>query len=357
MKFTSSPQTIAWFLSQYKDDRLTIKPPFQRKPVWSPKQKCYLIESILEEIPVPEVYVQVTTDEEGQSRYAVVDGQQRIRTILQFIGRDSDPEEQESNKFVLDKLPSESKWFGKSFADLSPDERKEFFGYELTTRQLKTESEFEVRDVFKRLNRFLSPLKPQEIRNATYSGPFARLASDLADLEYWAENKVVTAAAIRRMNDIEFVSELLIGVLHGPQGGSAAIIDEYYRQYEDYEDEFPGQKKLETTFQNTLSAIQAIFADIRDTRWANKSDFYSLFVAIGSFVRDGKQLSSDPEKVRKLLTKLASEIDEGLADEDADISEEATNYVRNVEKGANDKARRAYRHEILVSKLSAHFKK
>ena len=107
--------------------------------------------------------------------------------------------------------------------------------------------------MFDRLNRYLSPLKPQELRHSTYRGPFLKLAERLADDEYWAENKIVTTAAIRRMGDVEFVSELLIGVMHGPQGGSAAIIDEYYAEYEDYEDEFPQQRSTVKSFQKTLN--------------------------------------------------------------------------------------------------------
>src|SRR5207245_1440160 len=104
-------------------------------------------------------------------------------------------------------------------------------------------SDDEVRDMFRRLNKYLTPLKPQELRNATYSGPFAVLVQKLADDKYWAEKGIVSPALIRRQNDVEFVSELMIGVLHGPQGGGAAVIDQYYSQYEDFEDEFPGQKR------------------------------------------------------------------------------------------------------------------
>src|SRR6266699_6455146 len=133
-------------------------------------------------------------------------------------------------------LPPESDWRNKSFTDLSDDEKKGFYGYKFAVRYLNTESDPEVRDMFERLNRFLTPLKPQELRNSRFTGPFVQLTVKLADDEYWAENRIVTAAQIRRMGDVEFVSELLIGVLHGPQGGSAKVIDEYYVQYEDYED-------------------------------------------------------------------------------------------------------------------------
>jgi hypothetical protein len=241
MTFDSSVQTIAWFRDRYREGNLKIKPPFQRKPVWVARQKCYLIESILRGLPVPEIYIQQTTTPEGQTTYAVVDGQQRVRTVLQFVGSEQDPEEADYNKFTLDKLDPSSDWANADFAGLTVDQKRTFYGYKFVVRYLNTDSDDEVRDMFRRLNKFLTPLKPQELRNATYSGPFVALVLQLADNEYWAENRIVTPAAIRRMNDVEYVSELMIGVLHGPQGGSAAIVDSYYQQYEDYEDLFPDQ--------------------------------------------------------------------------------------------------------------------
>ena len=239
MKFTSTLHPISWFRDHYLNGGLAIKPPFQRRPVWTPRQKCYLIETILLDLPIPEIYVQRSVTADGVETFAIVDGQQRIRSVLQFIGSDSDEEEREFNEFALDKLDSTSGWRGFSFADLSDEQKKAFFSYEFTVRYLYTESDEDTRDVFRRLNKYLTPLKPQELRNATYSGPFARLAERLADDEYWAENKIITPASIRRQGDVEFVSELMIGTLHGPQGGAAGVIDQYYATYEDYDDEFP----------------------------------------------------------------------------------------------------------------------
>jgi hypothetical protein len=353
MTFASSVQTIGWFRDRYREGNLTIKPPFQRKPVWVARQKCYLIESILRGLPVPEIYIQQTTTPEGQTTYAVVDGQQRIRTVLQFVGSEEDPEEAAYNKFTLDKLDPSSAWVNASFAGLTVEQKRTFYGYNFVVRYLNTDNDDEVRDMFRRLNKFLTPLKPQELRNATYSGPFVTLVLQLADNEYWAENRIVTPAAIRRMNDVEYVSELMIGVLHGPQGGSAAIVDSYYQQYEDYEDVFPDQKRMQRVFDNTLHIVQSIFSDVKETRWSNKSDFYTLFVAIASILRALR--TSGPTKVsykgtaiRKALDSLAAEVDARLGDEDASVSQDAIDYVSAVEKGANDKARRAERHRIVT---------
>lgn len=359
MDFDSSAQTISWFRDRYREGTLTIKPPYQRKPVWATRQKCYLIESILMNLPVPEIYMQQVTllEPEEKTIYAIVDGQQRIRTVLQFIGSETDPEEQEYNKFALDKLEANSSWRNLTFGELSEEQKRKFYGYRFAVRYLNTDSDDEVRDMFRRLNKFLTPLKSQEIRNATFTGPFMFLAEKLADNEYWAENHIVTPASIRRMGDIEFVSELLIGVLHGPQGGGHKVLDDYYTQYEDYEDEFPDQRRVKRLFDETLEVVKRIFPDIKTTaRWGNKTDFYTLFVALASLLKTEELPESRIPEVRKALERFAREVDRRLTDEEAKISKNAIEYVRAVEKGANDKKRRADRHLALINVIREHFK-
>ncbi|MBN2019001.1 MAG: DUF262 domain-containing protein [Sedimentisphaerales bacterium] len=355
MEFNSSEQTVVWFKDRYLEDTLTIRPPYQRKPIWSAKQKCYLVESILLGLPVPEIYIQQSISARGESTYAIVDGQQRIRSVLQFVGSENDPMESEQNKFPLDKLKSDSQWRNKTFDELSEEEKRRFYGYKFVVRYLNTDNDDEVRDIFQRLNKYLTPLKPQELRNATYTGPFIKLAEKLADDEYWAENRIVTPAAIRRMTDIEFMSELLIGVMHGPQGGSARIIDEYYKQYEDYEDQFPDQLRAERLFALTLETVQRILPEIKGTRWGNKTDFYTLFVALAYLLRSAKLSQKKNKDIRRSLDNFAREIDRRLRDEDADVSEKAIEYVRAVEKGANEKKRRADRQAALIGIINRYF--
>jgi len=355
MNFSSTEHPVTWFRDRYREGTLEIKPPYQRKPVWTPRQKCYLIESILLGLPVPEIYIQHITSAEGKTTFAIVDGQQRIRTVLQFIGAETDPDQEEYNKFPLDKLEPQSAWKNLTFAALDDETKKKFYGYQFSARYLNTESDEEVRDMFRRLNKYLTPLKPQELRNATYSGPFVQLSLRLADNEYWAENRIVTPAAIRRMTDVEFVGELIIGVLHGPQAGSSAVIDEYYRQYEDYEDEFPEQKTAEKLFQKTLATIQKVFPNIKGSRWANKTDLYTLFVAIASLLRKKSLPGNRVASLRKGLLNFAEEVDQRLADEDATVSKHAIRYVRAVEKGANDKKRRADRQAAVMNILTPYF--
>ena len=348
MNFDSNKQVLSWFNDRHLDGSLEIKPPFQRKPIWGAKQKSFLIESILLGLPVPEIYMQQSTSEGGKTTYAIVDGQQRIRTVLQFIGSEKDPEHLEANKFALDKLPVESTWHNATFAKLTPEEKRQFYGYQFCVRNLYTDDEGEVRGMFGRLNKFLAPLKPQELRHALYTGPFVKVVERFADDGYWAENKIVTAAAIRRMSDLEFVSELLIGTIHGPQGGSPAVIDNYYVTYEDYEDEFPGQKTAAKLFLKTFAVIKELFADIQEHRWGNKTDFYTLFVGLAAVLSESTLTTAARKRLVKALNAFERQINERLRNEEAEVSEDAIEYVRAVEKGANDKHRRGTRHAIMV---------
>lgn len=351
MKHASRPQSIAWFQEHYKADRLELRPPFQRKPVWTDVQRCSLIESILLDVPIPEVYVQVTQDEDGSEQFGVVDGQQRLRTILQFIGieqSEDQHQDEDNNSFKLEKLPATSVFKDKSFSDITGEHRKRFFQYEICVRLLYTENVTEVEDVFKRLNKFTMPLKAQELRNATYHGAFAKLSEELADNEYWAVNRIITPASIRRMGDIEMMGDLLIGLIHGPQGGSARVIDQYYEQYEPYEDEIPGQAKLKRQFNLALGAIDSLFPDISlAPRWANRADFYSLFQAFGaSLVQHDIKT---PQKLADALIKFAEDVDRVLESPGARVNANAKKYARAIEKGSNDKARRLDRHEALTA--------
>jgi len=197
------------------------------------------------------------------------------------------------------------------------------------------------------------PLKAQELRNATYHGAFAKLSEQLADDEYWAVNRIVTPAAIRRMADIEMMSDLLIGLLHGPQGGSGKIIDQYYEQYEQYDDEFPEQNRVRQSFARARDMIGKLFPKISDTRWGNRADYYSIFVVLGNLLEKHDLPAKNERPLREKLLKFADEVDERLADPTAKTSAPAREYARAIEKGSNDKARRADRHDQLVKIIAS----
>src|SRR4051812_18165250 len=147
-------RTVLWFKRAMEREELEIKPPFQRNPVWSRRQQSALIDTILLEYPIPELYMQDLTDAEGKERHIVVDGQQRIRAVLDYLAGEFELE---------DESP---RWPGIAFDDLGVEDRKRLYEYNFVIRVLPEIPEEELRIIFSRINRSTETLNAQELRHA-----------------------------------------------------------------------------------------------------------------------------------------------------------------------------------------------
>ena len=344
---SNSPPTthrISEYHKWAKEECLKLSEPFQRKPVWSEKNKSYLMDSILKGFPVPEVYVQVKTDKEGHTDYIVVDGQQRIRAILDFIEGEYEILESESQEYG-----------GKEFKTLPDGIKKDFWDYPLVTRELKTDSIEEIKHIFKRLNKYVVPLNSQELRNATYSGEFINLVNSLTDNEFWTENKIMSPATIKRMLDAEFISELFIAMMNSIQTKSREGIDGFYKQYDI---NIPNKDEWVKKYRKTLDVIQDIFSDIKSTRWKNKADFYSLFLAIQDLLENYIFPAERYEEIADKIIKFDKEI--SLYGENSKDTL-AKEYYASISKHTTSKENRAKRHnnlrKIIIPFLIARDKK
>ncbi len=210
-------RTPSWIKRAIDDDLLEVRPPYQRNPVWLDPQKSSLIDTILHGYPVPELYMQDIVESDGTERHFVVDGQQRIRACMEFINGD----------FELDATESPS-YAEMTFDDLSEPDKKKVWGYPFLVRLMPDVPEEEMRDIFKRINRYNMALNKQELRHATYWGEFITSMESLAKNDYWVTSGIFSANAFRRMLDVEFISELAIAVLQGPQNKKASL-DRWYR--------------------------------------------------------------------------------------------------------------------------------
>lgn len=351
MRHTATTHPISWFAERDQEGNLDLQPYFQRRLVWANRQKANLIESVLLELPVPEIYMQVKTTPQGRSEYIVVDGQQRISAILDFAGING------REPFELQNLDDSSMWEGYTFNDLDDEEKTRFYGHSMAVRYLQDAEAGEIKDLFRRLNKYPTPLNQQELRNATYRGPFLRLSESIAEDEFWSENGLAKPDAIRRMRDIEFVSDLLIGVLDGPQGGNAKTFDNYYNAFEDYEPEFPGQRDCRKRFNLARDLVEELVGDIRSTRWSNKTDFYSLFVAIADLLREHVLPHDKVKQLAAELTNFEKEIGQFQKDENSPTSSAVIEYVGATRRGSSDQHRRSVRHRAVLSLLKPYFEK
>lgn len=327
----STRRSVAFFKKAHDEDRLQIKPPFQRNPVWTELQKSFLIDSILRGYPIPELYVQDLVTEAGDEQHVVVDGQQRIRACLEFV----------EGKFGLhpDEVPQ---WPDMKFEDLTPDERQRVFAYNFIVRQLPPVPEEELRSIFKRLNRNTVVLNQQELRHATYKGEFITTVEGVADLDWWSTSGVFTPNDVRRMLDVEFVSELAVAFLHGPQNKKLTL----EKWFETYEATFPDRERIIAVFAKVLGELTQVIPDLPQTRWRKKSDFYSLFLLLAAH-EDALPLSKNARKeLGALLHRFAERVDKYLAHRSV-APKVVSAYAEAVERAASDLSNRRSRSAAL----------
>ena len=166
-------------IHMYKAGELLIRPEYQRLFRWKGSQKTALIESILLGIPIPPVFV--TEDMEGV--WELVDGLQRVSTIISFFG-DLDEslltvcveDSQEDNVNYVNKWELESGNLVEDLEGFNVDTLPKKYVINLKravcrVEILRGESNTAMKyELFKRLNSGGSTLTPQEIRNAIYRG-------------------------------------------------------------------------------------------------------------------------------------------------------------------------------------------
>ncbi|MEW8027662.1 MAG: DUF262 domain-containing protein [Candidatus Thiodiazotropha endolucinida] len=318
-----------------------MKPPFQRNPVWVDRQKSFLIDTVLNGYPIPEIYLQESVTAEGKARYIVVDGQQRLRAVLEFI----------EGKFSIDQKDT-PQWGDMCFDDLTPEDKQKIYQYNFVVRTLPEMDGTQLRSIFQRLNRNVLALNKQELRQATYWGTFINLMNDLSNKPIWSELEVFTPNDVRRMLDVEYISELAIAVLNGIQNKKAKL-DSYYEIYEsDFDSD--DSASLEKVFSRVLGEINNIFPTFSKTRWKKKTDFYSLFLVFSENV-DSLPLSRDGRtEALTILSEFESGINEYVKTKDGN-TEELPEPIRTYGQGiraSTDLGSRKRRHEGLATVLA-----
>jgi hypothetical protein len=330
MKATASNQSITWFLQRYKENSLELSADFQRNPVWLQPQKVYFIETILLDLPVPEVYMVNRIKPTGESTFIIVDGQQRLRTIIEFV----------TEEFII-KEPFESHPHVKRFSNLTEPEKQRFWRYPIVVRDLEDSTDDDIRDLFQRINKYSVVLNEQELRNAKFKGLFLKTIQQLSDNDYWTSSGIFSANDFRRMIDLEFISILLTTMIGGIYNRKERI-DEFYVMYEN---EFEEANYYIDRFTRIIETIDDLVSNIKLSRWRNKAEFYTLFL-----VADDLQFTkANPE----LLVKIQEFINlfERLVQDAKNNREEANrdfvDYLDAATYGTNDKEKRIRRHQIL----------
>jgi uncharacterized protein with ParB-like and HNH nuclease domain len=230
-------------LSKKIDEKEIIVPTFQRNYVWDNKKASRLIESFLLGLPVPQIFL--FREPETQD-LLVVDGQQRLKTINQFL---KGKYEIKDIDFILKGVKKE--WEGKKFSDLAINEKRKLNNcilratiFEQIEPDNNNSSMFEI---FERLNTGGVQLSQQEVRNCIYHGEIINFLNELNQYQQWRDI-LAKQEEDKRMLDKEMILRFLA-------------------LYENYDNYKSPMKDFISTFMSKYKNISA----------ADKSKFKNIF--------------------------------------------------------------------------------
>lgn len=291
------------FLSWNERNELVLQPKFQRRDVWSPKAKAHLIDTILRGLPIPIVFIRQDIDTvRHKTIREVVDGQQRLRAVIDFS----------ADKFPV--MKSQNSTFGNlRFSELPAEIQRQFLNYEFSVVLLEGADDRVVLDIFARLNTYAQKLTDQELLNAAYYGQFKQTVYNLGleNLEFWRTNGVLTDRQIVRMGEAELVTELMVVMLEGLQHRRAKVKESYAQ----YDDNFPGEERIRKEFTTVIDAIAAAFeGNLKGTMFSRRLLFSSLFGAFYHVIYGIKNTPElSPGNHGRISSKEAKQIGTAIA--------------------------------------------
>ncbi|UPT93932.1 DUF262 domain-containing protein [Bradyrhizobium barranii subsp. apii] len=177
-ELASQPTSVQTVYNWYREGRLLVNRRYQRKLVWTLEEKQKLIESLLKKYPVPAILL---AEKDGVSgTYEIIDGLQRLHSIVSFIEQAFPLLDQRF--FNVEQFPTAKtaasegafKVVAATSADLiKPRDVSTILDYSLALSVMRNATDYEVNDVFDRINTYGHRLSDQERRQAGVENEFS----------------------------------------------------------------------------------------------------------------------------------------------------------------------------------------
>jgi hypothetical protein len=278
-------KTVEDIVQQYKNKKLNLNPGFQRDSVWKTTDRAKLIDSIIKNYPLPSIFL-YRRENDGEIYYDVIDGKQRIESILMFMGVIR------GNRFPslihLPETPDPAKYY---YSDIVNKKRHYLInGYKLQTIEVRGDLS-DIIDLFVRINSTGKALTSAERRHAKYYDcSLLKAAATLAErnVTYFLESKVLSKDQVNRMKHVELVLELMISIFVGDVINKKMALDKVMSSEKIASTQL---EKIRKTTLQVLTLIKNTFPKIAQTRFAKLSDFYSLSVLFSKFINENMVLN------------------------------------------------------------------
>ncbi len=272
-----SDWTTATILDQMVRKNIQLNPRFQRRDAWDITRKSRFIESLILGFPVPQI---VLAAQKERKKFIVLDGKQRLLTILQFYGESETP----NNAFALKNLEFITDMNGSTYEDLRSQPFLNKVLDDLDNQTIRTivvrnvDTENFLYKIFLRLNVQSTPLSAQELRQALHPGDFINFLDDQSIKSQALKKIFKSPNPDFRMRDVElllryvgfhyFISEY--------RGNLKAFLDETCQKLnKDWDQRHDNIDNVVNEFEKAVETTINIFQEKNFCRmWLNNENTY-----------------------------------------------------------------------------------
>ncbi|NYD59207.1 hypothetical protein BKA08_003445 [Nocardioides marinisabuli] len=346
--FDTRAYSISDFAEWNAAGRLILDPKFQRRSVWTRQAKSYLIDTVLRGKPMPKVLITQSLID-GKNVRTVVDGQQRLRAILEYL----------DGSFTVLRGHN-SQHAGLLYEELPPEVQQSVWQYEIGVDVLFETELSELLDTFARLNTYSVKLNATELLNATYLGAFKTTAHTLGHryAEYWIDAKVLTVSQVARMAEVELSADLLGALLDGVSPKKQ--IPAHYKRYDGDASEAEVNAQAEA-FDDVMRFIGEVYdpQDLANTNFRRIHLFYSMFISVANMLLQRPSLVTKPiapmrpRDVRIVLDDISAEFDAFAAGDVDGVFDGMDRFVEASRRATTDEDKRLFRSEFISARLSS----
>lgn len=308
--------TLEVLVQKWKNQDIRMAPG-QRRYIWSQIRASKLIESFLIGLPVPPVFFY---QERGTNKLLVVDGQQRLLSIVYFFSGKfgtlaGDP------VFNLTGLSEKSKFHDLTYHKLKAEYQEDYNKLinsvmrSFVVKQLDPDDDTSIFEMFERLNSGGVSLTPEEIRNCIYRFPLNEKLNELNKFEPW--RKIVGGSEDKRMRDVELILRFM-ALRWGPKYTKPMkkFLNNFMEAHRQSTQE--QLRPFEEEFKKAATAVLTFLGEkpFHVRRGLNAAVFDSVFTAFANHL----DLFDKPHTAKKVQKQIASRY-KHLISKDAEYTE------------------------------------
>lgn len=201
--------TVETIIQQINKGNIELNPDFQRREAWRAARKSQYIESLIINVPVPQIVLAERRDKRGT--FIVIDGKQRLLALKQFYANPKEKLNKQFKPYKLSDLTIRTDLNGLDINALSTELEHETDYNALSNSTIRTavirnwDDENFLYTVFLRLNTGSVPLSPQELRQALHPGEFVKFVDTYSAASKQIHDILGISGPDPRMRDAELV--------------------------------------------------------------------------------------------------------------------------------------------------------